>query len=214
MSPQTTAEFFDSYADGFNAIYGNKNTFWNHIINHFFRKSMSLRFIKTLEGCSPVYNKTVLDIGCGPGHYAIELAKRGAAQIVGVDFAEGMIRLAKKNAEREGVSSRCSFIFSDFLTYPFERRFDYTILMGFMDYMKNPEKVIEKVTTVTRNKAFFSFPADGGLLAWQRKFRYKGKCGLFLYDEAKTKNLFEEFSLKVLEMERISRDYFITVYFG
>ncbi len=55
------------------------------------------------------------------------------------------------------------------MTYPPQDVFDYVIVMGFMDYMPDPEKVVAKVLSLTRNKAFFSFPVAGGMLGWQRQ---------------------------------------------
>ena len=59
--------------------------------------------------------------------------------------------------------------------------------MGFMDYMPDPEKVVAKVLSLTRSKAFFSFPVAGGILGWQRQMRYKKRCDLFLYTEEQLK---------------------------
>ena len=89
MEGGRTAEFFDAYARDFNAIYGNENTLVNAVVNKLFRKSMVVRYERTLAGCSPIEGKTVIDIGCGPGHYGVALAARGAARVLGVDFAPG-----------------------------------------------------------------------------------------------------------------------------
>lgn len=64
MLKNKTSEFFNSYAHDFNAIYGN-NTFLNKLINKYFKKSMKLRYLKTIEGCHPLHGKRVIDIGCG-----------------------------------------------------------------------------------------------------------------------------------------------------
>jgi len=98
-----TASFFDAYAKDFNAIYGNENTLVNGVVNRLFRKSMMLRYEKSLAGCQPIKGKTVIDIGCGPGHYAVALAAQGALRVLGVDFAPGMIEIAGKRAARAGV---------------------------------------------------------------------------------------------------------------
>ncbi|MFF8971808.1 class I SAM-dependent methyltransferase [Streptomyces sp. NPDC014995] len=37
----------------------------------------------------------VLDLGCGAGHYAAELLRRGAARVVGVDGSESLLRAAR-----------------------------------------------------------------------------------------------------------------------
>ena len=211
MNTDRTAAFFDAYAHDFNAIYGNQNTLFNAVVNRVFRKSMVLRYERTLAGCSPIEGKKVIDIGCGPGHYAVALAARGAARVLGVDFAPGMIEIARKRAEREGVSDRCSFEVGDFLAVTSNETFDYAVVMGFMDYIEDPRALIEKVLRVCHGKAFFSFPADGGPLAWQRKLRYRSRCPLYLYTEEQIRTLIAGLPLKSSALEQIDRDYFVTL---
>jgi 2-polyprenyl-3-methyl-5-hydroxy-6-metoxy-1,4-benzoquinol methylase len=210
-SANRTSEFFHSYAHDFNAIYGNSNTFVNRWINRYLRASMRLRYEKTIAGCSPIEGKSVLDIGCGPGHYSVALAKNGAARVYGIDFADEMIAIASQNAAASGVEGRCQFARHDFLADPIDGKYDYTIAMGFMDYMADPRKTIDKVLSVTKGKAFFSFPTDGGLLAWQRKLRYKQRCPLYLYSQAQLDQLFSGVGRARVRCERIARDYFVTV---
>lgn len=47
----------------------------------------------------------VLDVGCGTGRHAVELAKRGFA-VTGIDLSRGMLREAERHAEEEAVSVR------------------------------------------------------------------------------------------------------------
>ncbi len=211
MSTNRTSQFFDSYAHDFNAIYGNSNTFVDRWINRYFRTSMRLRYEMTIAGCSPIEGKSVLDIGCGPGHYGVTLAKRGARQVLGIDFADEMIALANQNAQSAGVDDRCHFARRDFLADPIGDRYDYAIAMGFMDYMSDPRRTVEKVLAVTKTKAFFSFPAEGGILAWQRKLRYRSRCPLYMYSLPQLHQLFSKLSPEHLRCERIARDYFVTV---
>ena len=206
-----TRDFFDRYAEDFDAIYGNRNGLINSVANRLFRKSMKLRYEKTIEGCSPIEEKSVLDIGCGPGHYSVTLAKRGTERVLGIDVAEGMLRLAAERARQAGVADRCEFRNTDFSTFSTDGLFDYVILMGFMDYMPDPKKVVEKAISLTRAKAFFSFPASGGLLAWQRRKRYRKRCDLFLYTEEQLKALFSSFHGIHASIEPISRDFFVVV---
>jgi ubiquinone/menaquinone biosynthesis C-methylase UbiE len=212
MPKKEVADFFDSYSDQFNAIYGNKNSFFSGPVNRLFRQSMRLRFENTIRGCQPVAGQTIVDIGCGPGHYSIRLAKMGAQKVFGLDFAQGMIDIANEHASHADVSDRCQFVHGDFLTYPFNCRFDYAVVMGFMDYVEQPAKIIERVLSVTKKKAFFSFPADGGILAWQRRQRYKNRCKLFLYKEHQLKGFFDDIESCTYNIQRISRDFFVTVF--
>jgi SAM-dependent methyltransferase len=208
------AGFFDGYAHDFNAIYGGDNGPLNRVINRLFRQAMRVRYEKTLAGCQPIAGKTVLDVGCGPGHYGVALAKAGAAGVFGVDFAPAMIEIAKKNAAEAGVGDRCRFADGDFLTYPFNEKFDYTVVMGFMDYIRDAEALVRRVLEVTRGKAFFSFPADGGFLAWQRKLRYKSRCDLFMYTRPQLEALFGKAAPGRYTIEPIGRDFFVTVRAG
>lgn len=212
MKRNQTSRFFDSYAADFNALYNTDNSIRNRLINYLFRRSMRLRFRKTLEGCQPANGKTVLDIGCGPGHYGIALVRQGISEAVGIDFAPGMIELARSRAKKERLDDKCHYIEGDFLTHSFEDKFDYCILNGFMDYVSNPGDVIEKALSLTRSKAFFSFPAAGGFLAWQRQIRYKNKCDLYLYKKSMIVNLFSRSDYRNIDITKIRRDYFVTVF--
>ena len=95
MSNSNVREFFDSYAHDFNAIYGNSNSVANAIINRLFRQAMKLRYQKTLEACAPIAGRSVLDIGCGPGHYSVALAKLGAAEVLGIEAIPSQSTLSR-----------------------------------------------------------------------------------------------------------------------
>jgi ubiquinone/menaquinone biosynthesis C-methylase UbiE len=46
----------------------------------------------------------VLEVAPGPGYLSIELAKTGRASVTGLDISKSFVEIARKNAEREGVS--------------------------------------------------------------------------------------------------------------
>ncbi|MCA9873986.1 MAG: class I SAM-dependent methyltransferase [Anaerolineales bacterium] len=54
----------------------------------------------------------ILDATCGPGLYAVDLAKRGC-YITGVDFGPASIAYARELAAVENVGERCTFIEQD-----------------------------------------------------------------------------------------------------
>jgi 2-polyprenyl-3-methyl-5-hydroxy-6-metoxy-1,4-benzoquinol methylase len=74
-----------------------------------FNKEFRFRVLGDLAG------KKVLDVGCGDGINAINLAKLGAT-VTGIDISPGAIALATKRAEINGVSDRCTFICQPFET--------------------------------------------------------------------------------------------------
>ena len=44
----------------------------------------------------------ILEIASGPGYFAIELAKLGNYKITGVDISNGIVSIARRNAQHEG----------------------------------------------------------------------------------------------------------------
>ncbi len=211
MPVSKVSTFFDRYAHDFDAIYGNRNGPVNTVVNKLFRRSMALRYRMTIEGCNPIAGRTVLDIGCGPGHYAIALAKQGAGEVLGIDFADGMLEVARESAARQGVGKACRFEKRDFLDGTFDGKFDYVIAMGFMDYIADPSSMIRKALSMTNDRAFFSFPLRDGIMGWQRKMRYRSRCELYLYTEKQVLDLFSGLGCRKLHAEKIARDLFVEV---
>ena len=206
-----TQQFFHGYAGDFNAIYSTRNGVVSNLVNRTLRRSMRLRYIKTLEGCQPVAGRTVLDIGCGPGHYGIALARAGARHVVGIDFAEGMIAIARRQAEIGRVAGCCEFLTGDFNQYTPEEPPDFVVVMGVMDYVAEPQALIDRVVGMARRKAFFSFPVAGGVLAWQRQLRYRSRCPLYFYTRERVQALFAGKTDASARVEPIARDFFVTV---
>ncbi|MFN3306976.1 MAG: class I SAM-dependent methyltransferase [Candidatus Kapaibacteriota bacterium] len=204
--------FFDEYASGFTSIYTKRKFSLRKIIDNLFRESVYLRFTKTIENCMPIEGKTVLDIGCGPGLYSVELARIGASKVVGIDFAPKMIELAKKFAQDYKVYDNCEFIVADFLEYDFPEQYDYTIAMGYIEYYSEPGKVIQKIVDLTKDKAFISIPDSRGFLAWQRKIRYKFKCPLFLYSKEEIVKIIKSVTDLPFTIEKLPRDYYVIIY--
>jgi SAM-dependent methyltransferase len=54
-------------------------------------------------------DKVVIDFGCGDGEDAVEIAKRGAKRVIGIDIRERALANARSTAAESGVSDRCLF---------------------------------------------------------------------------------------------------------
>ncbi len=72
----------------------------------------------------------VLDLGCGPGLYAIRLARAGA-RVTAVDFSERSIAYARDAAAREGLA--IDYVEGDYLAWESPDTFDLALLI-FCDY--------------------------------------------------------------------------------
>lgn len=205
-----TESFFNKYSVGFDSIYGKHSKF-NSLINHFLRAGMRQRFELTMKECDPIEGKTVLDVGCGPGHYSITLALRGAKKVLGIDFAEQMIKLSQEKAKQNKVSQNCTFKIADFFSLDDNEQFDFLVIMGFMDYIEDAETMIKKVYQLTKEKAVLSFPYAHGFLAWQRRIRYKSKCPLYMYSKKDIESILEKLNIKKYSLRKIHRDYFLVI---
>jgi SAM-dependent methyltransferase len=64
----------------------------------------------------------ILDMGCGTGRHAVELARRGYT-VTGVDLSQGMLAEARMAAEQAGVTT-VSFVQADATLYTTDRPFD------------------------------------------------------------------------------------------
>ncbi len=71
-------------------------------------------------------SKTILDIGCGTGRHAVELARRGYA-VTGIDLSESMLAVAKEKAAKAGVI--IDFRRCDARAMPFAGEFDAAIML-------------------------------------------------------------------------------------
>lgn len=79
--------------------------------------------VKTLnlpEGAS------ILDVGCGTGRHAVELAKQGS-RVTGIDVSAGMLREAQKAADAAGVE--VEFIHIDATKYEADSLYDAAICL-------------------------------------------------------------------------------------
>lgn len=71
----------------------------------------------------------VFDITCGPGLYAVELARRGCT-VTGIDINPAAIEYATALASAEGVADRCTFIRQDVRDMAdYETKFDAALFL-------------------------------------------------------------------------------------
>ena len=80
---------------------------------------------------------TVLDIGCNAGFYAMEMKRRGAARVIGIDTDECYLRQARFAAEIENseVEFRRLGVW-DLATL--KEKFDLVIFMGVLYHLRHP----------------------------------------------------------------------------
>nr|WP_271525922.1 class I SAM-dependent methyltransferase [Bradyrhizobium sp. CCBAU 53380] len=90
----------------------------------------------------------VLDVGCGTGHLALELARNhGFTSIEALDLSDSYIAYAKA---REA-DSRINFQTADACNIPFaDNTFDLTLSMLVLAFIPEPQRAIHEMVRVTR----------------------------------------------------------------
>ena len=81
--------------------------------------------------------KTVLDIGCNAGFYAMEMKRRGAARVVGIDSDAGYLAQGRYAAEVNGMEIE----FRELDVYQVARlgeKFDLVLFLGVLYHLRHP----------------------------------------------------------------------------
>jgi ubiquinone/menaquinone biosynthesis C-methylase UbiE len=196
---------FERDAQSFDAIYRlERSPFWRWV-NTTFRKAVFERYNITFEQAGDVTGKSILDVGCGSGVFAVDFARRGAQRVVGIDLSNNMLKLARQEAEQHQVADRCEFIQADFLELDLEDKFDTSIAMGVFDYVPDQVTFLRKMVTLTTGKAIVAFPSHSLLREPARRLRYKlaGKGDIYLYSQDDVERIATEAGLRDKEIIRI-----------
>jgi len=107
----------------------------------------------------------ILDVGCGTGRHAIELAGRGYG-ITGVDLSPSQIRRAREKAKEAGLDIR--FEEMDARNMPFHEEFDLVIMLceGGFPLMETDEmnfQILENAAKALKRPGKFIFTTLNGL---------------------------------------------------
>jgi tRNA (mo5U34)-methyltransferase len=82
--------------------------------------------------------KTVLDIGCNAGFYSMEMKRRGAERVVGIDSDERYLAQARFAAETLGYDNIEFRNLSVYDVGALGERFDLVIFMGVLYHLRHP----------------------------------------------------------------------------
>jgi len=80
---------------------------------------------------------SVLDIGCNAGFYSMEMKRRGAARVLGIDFDDDYLAQARFAAEVEGLDIEFRQL-SVYDVGALGERFDLVIFIGVLYHLRHP----------------------------------------------------------------------------
>ena len=178
-------------------------------IDRNFRNVMKERFAKTLFYTRNSDISSVLDIGCGPGHYCVEFLKQGK-KVMGIDISEEMLKIAEKKTNlKEG---NIEYVHANYENYNLNEKFDAACLMGFFDYIENPASIFVKLKKDINTEIYSSFPKNNGFLILQRKIRYYLRgCPLFTYTKKDIQEVMSQSEIDNYEILDLGRDFFLKI---
>lgn len=115
---------------------------YDSIIQGEFEGELPHKWSSVLKRHAPKEGGRALDIGTGPGFFAVLLAKMGW-EITGIDCAEKMVETARKNAKAAGVQADFYQMDNHQLDFP-DNTFDYIVSRNVTWILYEPEKAFKE----------------------------------------------------------------------
>jgi SAM-dependent methyltransferase len=167
----------------------NKTNYFTALFNSVFRAALYRRADEALRECLDCNAQTVLDVGCGSGVNAVLFAKNGVPRVTGVDFADGMLEIARSSVPAD-LTGAIDYVKADFMEWRPPATYDCVVALGVFDYLTDPSAFLNKMLACSSKKALFSAPGKDLFRMNIRKFRYAlKKCPVFFYSRRELQDL-------------------------
>src|SRR3954470_16648613 len=106
--------------------------------DHFLGDYPHMKWKKFADAIPPdLTGKSILDIGCNGGFYSLEMKRRGAARVLGIDFDDVYLAQARFAARVSGAEIEFRRL-SVYEVGALGERFDIVIFMGVLYHLRHP----------------------------------------------------------------------------
>ena len=194
-----------------------KASWWDSLSTVFRGDAMYVRMSAALELLRPhLAGKSVLDVGCASGRFALQMIEAGAARVVGVDISFEAVEAAEMLAAERGLGDRAVFRTADLVSVgsPLPQ-VDIVTALGVIEYFDRP--AMRAFLGNLRSKyLLLDFPDLGRkweFPTWilrQIYIRVNRLPGVYLYSLDEFAQLAEPFGFSDLRLVKRNNFYYVT----
>jgi arsenite methyltransferase len=110
---------------------------------------------RLVELCQIGAHTQVLDLGCGVGITACNMARTYGCKVIGIDLREGMIQRAMERARRQSVEDNTAFMVANALYLPFpDHAFDAVLAESVLAFIEDKSRALEECIRVIKPDGF------------------------------------------------------------
>ena len=109
-----------------------------------------------LQHTGELFDKEIIDVGCGGGILAESLAKLGA-NVIGIDMGEEPLNVAKLHALESGVSVNYEKITAEEKAQTNTAQFDVVTCMEMLEHVPDPQSIIEACSQMVKPGGYVFF---------------------------------------------------------
>lgn len=153
---------------------------------------VNLRDVFGADAYDLIDGKIVIDFGCGAGNEVVDMARKGASRVIGLDLQLPLLSNARELALRHKVQDKCLF------TTQTDEKADIITSKDAFEHFSNPEEVLQAMSKMLRpggtilasfgpiwlhphgGHLFSVFPwahivlSEKSLIKWRSKYRNDG----------------------------------------
>jgi 2-polyprenyl-3-methyl-5-hydroxy-6-metoxy-1,4-benzoquinol methylase len=95
------------------------------------------------------HKENVLDLGCGPGFWTVELAQRNCARVVAADLTENALEIAKKRCKHFDIAAEFACENAESLTFP-DGTFSHVNCQGVIHHTPDTVRCVHEIARVLK----------------------------------------------------------------
>ncbi|MHC4251636.1 MAG: class I SAM-dependent methyltransferase, partial [Planctomycetota bacterium] len=136
---------------GFTIVSHSTSEAHEWVAEHRVKATYRMTAMRMLAECGGIRSGLCIDIGCGPGHLEVELAKLSDLTIIGLDIDPGAKPLFEKRIRAAGLHDRVSFVLGDAQELPFpDNHADVIVSRGTLTFIPDIAKCLREVRRVLK----------------------------------------------------------------